>query len=207
MPSTWSRLAELEATAAAAAIPPTVSLSRPAWPALALSRSPTSPGEPRCYSRDRCAAEVAVVPWVCSHEEGRLSQAGTAASRRRGHRDSARCRAEGFHRGSDRGCKSHFYLPGFEAAGFPTQGDEWDRFVDQFVAELSIGAAQHGGWGYPGAFHVAKDFVKSEDWSKPALQSLLDEALKVLASQRVDRSMVPFFALARYQEISDERDR
>lgn len=102
---------------------------------------------------------------------------------------------------------SHYYLPGFEAAGFPTQGEGWDRFVDQFVEELSIGAAQHGGWGYPGAFHVAKDFVKSEDWSKPALQSLLDEALKVLASQRVDRSMVPFFALARYQEISDERDR
>jgi hypothetical protein len=96
---------------------------------------------------------------------------------------------------------SGFYLPGFEAAGFPTEGPAWDAFVDQFVAELNSGADRQGGWANAGAFHVAKDFVKSEDWTRPNLVALMDRGLRFLVGAGVGGEVIPNFAYERYSEL------
>lgn len=100
---------------------------------------------------------------------------------------------------------SDYYLAGFLAAGAPTEDPEWSRFVDQFVEELvSMATTGGGGWATAGAFHVAKDFVKGEDWSKPNLVQLLDSALRFLVSVRADPSRIPNFAMPRWMQIRGE---
>lgn len=96
---------------------------------------------------------------------------------------------------------SDFYLPGFQAAGFPTSGAAWDAFVERFITDLTAGAANIGGWAEAGAFHVARDFVKSEDWAKPSLVALMDRGLRFLISVGTDRSSIPNFALRRFDEL------
>ena len=96
---------------------------------------------------------------------------------------------------------SGLYLPGFLAAGSPIEGPAWDRFVCQFLAELSAIANPDGGWASAGAFHVAKDFVKSEDWTRPEFVALMDHALEFLANAGVDASVIPNFALSRFNEF------
>ena len=99
---------------------------------------------------------------------------------------------------------SDFYLPGFIAAGSPTEDPGWSRFVDSFVADLSEAASRLGGWASPGAFHVAKDFVKSDDWSKPALAELMDTALRFLIQQNADGRSIPNFAIPRWNQLQQQ---
>ena len=98
-----------------------------------------------------------------------------------------------------------FYLPGLEAIGFVSDGDSWSAFVDQFVAELDAGAAQFGGWAYAGAFYVAKDLVKVEDWQKPLLIALMDRGLEFLIGAGVESQVIPFFAIPRFRELQQLR--
>jgi hypothetical protein len=96
---------------------------------------------------------------------------------------------------------SDFYLQGFLDAGSPIEDPGWSKFVDQFVDELTRNSESMGGWAIPGAFHVAKDFVKSEDWSKPALDQLMERALVFLAEEDADSASIPNFALSRWSAI------
>lgn len=96
---------------------------------------------------------------------------------------------------------SEYYLSGFLAAGTPTDDPAWSVFVERFVGELNEAARAQGGWASAGAFHVAKDFVKSDDWSKGSLVELMDLALKFLMSAGVDGSRIPLFAIPRWNQI------
>lgn len=96
---------------------------------------------------------------------------------------------------------SDFYLPGFLAAGAPVDDPGWSQFVDSFVAELNMATMQMPGWATVGAFYVAKDFVKNDDWAKPNLQALLERALIVLSDSDVGAPMIPGFAMDRWIEI------
>jgi len=96
---------------------------------------------------------------------------------------------------------SDFYLSGFIAAGSPTDDPGWSSFVDQFVDELTHASTQTGGWATAGAFHVAKDFVKSEDWAKQSLVDLMDRALIFLVEVDADPGSIPNFAMSRWTEL------
>lgn len=96
---------------------------------------------------------------------------------------------------------SEFYLPAFLEAGTPRDDPGWSAFVDKFVAELNDASLRQGGWASAGAFHVAKDFVKSEDWSKVSLVELMDRALAFLVDAGTDGSSIPMFALPRWNEF------
>ena len=99
---------------------------------------------------------------------------------------------------------SDFYLSGFIAAGSPTDDPAWSRFVEQFVDDLTQASNQLGDWSIPGAFHVAKDFVKMDDWSKPALVDLMDRALTFLISVGADRGSIPNFAIPRWVQLQQQ---
>ena len=96
---------------------------------------------------------------------------------------------------------SPFYLPGFLKAGMPTDDPAWSAFVDRFIGELDAAAQRLDGWALAGAFHIARDFVKSDDWAKPALIALMDRALAFLHTAAVDSSRIPMFALTRWNEL------
>jgi hypothetical protein len=96
---------------------------------------------------------------------------------------------------------SEYYLQPFLDAGAPTEDPAWSAFVDKFLAELNDGAVRLGGWANPGAFYVAKDFVKSDDWAKPAAIDVMDRALKFLAEVDSNGMAIPMFALSRWDEI------
>jgi len=90
------------------------------------------------------------------------------------------------------------------AAGSPVDDPEWSNFVEQFVDELSRASSQTGGCATAGALHVAKDFVKGEDWAKPALVGLRDQALKFLIEAGTDPRSIPQFVLARWTELRQQ---
>ena len=48
---------------------------------------------------------------------------------------------------------------------------------------------------------MARDFVLSEDWQKPNLIALMDEALNFLVLKGVSGAVIPGFALLRFTEL------
>jgi len=94
---------------------------------------------------------------------------------------------------------SDFYLPGFLAAGSPTDDPGWSTFVDTFLRELTYASRATAG-----AFHVAKDFVKSEDWAMQSLVNLMDRALMFLVQVDTDPGSIPNFALSRWTELKQQ---
>src|SRR4051812_38561935 len=68
---------------------------------------------------------------------------------------------------------SGYYLPGFLAAGPPASGSpEYTAFVDRLLDELVAGANSSGEWAFPGALHVAKDFLGADGMSHPQFVEL-----------------------------------
>ena len=96
---------------------------------------------------------------------------------------------------------SEYYLQPFIAAGSPVENPAWGAFVEKFLAELNDGATKLGGWANAGAFYVAKDFIKSEDWAKPAAADLMDRALRFLVEVDSNGAAIPMFALPRWNEL------
>jgi hypothetical protein len=96
---------------------------------------------------------------------------------------------------------SEYYLQPFINAGSPIEDPAWSAFVEKFLAELNDGATRLGGWANAGAFYVAKDFIKSEDWAKPAAVELMDRALRFLAEVDSNGMSIPMFALPRWNEL------
>lgn len=96
---------------------------------------------------------------------------------------------------------SEYYLQAFLDAGTPTEDPAWSAFVDQFLDELDEASRRLGGWATAGAFHVAKDFVKSEDWVKPRFIEIMDRALEFLVTVGADGSTIPMFAQQRWIEL------
>ena len=96
---------------------------------------------------------------------------------------------------------SEYYLQSFLDAGTPTEDPAWSAFVDKFLTELNDASLRLGGWASAGAFYVAKDFVKSEDWNKPRAVELMDRGLGFLAGSGADGSTIPMFAQHRWIEL------
>jgi hypothetical protein len=97
---------------------------------------------------------------------------------------------------------SGFYLPGFLAAGPPASGSpEYAAFVDRLLEELVAGASASGEWAFPGALHVAKDFLGADGMSHPQFVELVDRALPFMASVGVSGSFIPMFLQERWSAI------
>lgn len=97
---------------------------------------------------------------------------------------------------------SGFYLPGFLAAGPPASGSpEYGAFVDRLLNELVAGASSSGEWAFPGALHVAKDFLGADGMSYPRFIELVDHALPFMASVGVSGSFIPMFLQERWGAI------
>jgi hypothetical protein len=97
---------------------------------------------------------------------------------------------------------SGFYLPGFLAAGPPTSGSpEYAAFVDRLLDELVAGANSSGDWAFPGALHVARDFLGADGMSHPQFVELVDRALPFMASVGVSGSFIPMFLQERWSAI------
>jgi hypothetical protein len=97
---------------------------------------------------------------------------------------------------------SGFYLPGFLAAGPPASGSpEYTAFVDRLLDELGAGASSSGEWAFPGALHVAKDFLGADGMSHPQFVELVDRALPFMASVGVPGAVIPMFLQSRWSAI------
>jgi hypothetical protein len=97
---------------------------------------------------------------------------------------------------------SGFYLPGFLAAGPPASGSaEYDAFVDRLLEELLAAASATGDWGFPGALHVATDFLGADGMSNPHFIELVDRALPFMASVGVSGAFIPMFLQERWRVL------
>lgn len=101
---------------------------------------------------------------------------------------------------------SGFYLPGFLAAGPPASGSpEYTAFVDHLLDELVAGASSSDEWAFPGALHVAKDFLGADGMAHPQFVALVDCSLPFMASVGVSGSFIPMFLLERWSAIQAGR--
>jgi len=97
---------------------------------------------------------------------------------------------------------SGFYLPGFLAAGPPTSGSaEYSAFVNRLLDELVVGASSSDEWAFPGALHVAKDFLGADGMSHPRFVELVDRSLPFMVSVGVPTAFIPMFLQDRWRAI------